>query len=166
MQPPEERVIRFNALKLLLLFVPLAVLVALSMWLDFDSWRNGDLWMFLVFGGVALILLVGIVVGPRRCYLRLTPESLTVSHLIGSRTYRWPEVRNFRLVHKTINATPAGNLVVFDLAEESPHLTAGKRLASKINGYHVSIMAMFHLDAEELANLLNEWQHRYGMASG
>jgi hypothetical protein len=39
-------------------------------------------------------------------------------------------------------------------------------LASKVNGYGVSVMAMFNLDAEEVVELLTEWQQRYGADSG
>lgn len=157
-----ERIIRFNPWKILLLFVPLGVLVAISLYINFDSWRDADLWVYLVFGGIILFLLFSFVVMPFRHYLRLAPEGLTIQYLTHQKFYSWDEVSNFRVVARTVNATPAGNRVVWDLALDSPHRSGLVEMAAALNRYDASLMASYSMSAAEIAQLLNTWQLRYG----
>jgi hypothetical protein len=160
-----ERIIRFASWKLLLPFVPLAILVGISYLVNAEAWHNASVWVYLVFGGIVLFLCFGCLVLPRRHLLHLTPEGLTIQYLMSQRRYSWSEVRNVRVIEgPTVNSMPTGRRVVFDLAEDSAQRTNATRLFAGINGYDVSIMAWFDIDAEELAEVLTEWQQDY--ASG
>jgi hypothetical protein len=158
-----ERIIRFDRRKLLLLFAPLAVLVGLSFLVGAESWRNAPVWVYLVFGGLGLFLGFSCLVLPRQHFLYLTPQGLTIQYLTSRHHYSWHEVRNFRVTEgPSINHLPTGRRVVFEISEDSAQRTTAVRLVAGINGYDASIMAWFNISAEDLADVLNEWQRHYG----
>jgi hypothetical protein len=114
---------------------------------------------------LGLFLVVACLVLPRRYFVQLTPEGLTLQYLTSCRRYSWAEVRNFRVAEgATVNSLPMGRKVVFDLAPRSRQRTTIVRVAAGINRYDVSILATFTISAEELATVLNEWQQLYGQA--
>jgi Bacterial PH domain len=166
MEPSEELVVRFSRLKLLLPFIPLVLLVGISVAWNPDAWRNGPVWQYVVFGVVIVVLLVGCILLPRRYYLRLSPTGLTAGYLTGERSYRWDEIKNIRLTSRKVNDLSGVNLVVFDLAEDSPQRTGLVRATSRVNRYDVSILAIFDLSGEELVEVLTEWQKKYSRAGG
>ena len=111
------------------------------MFLNPESWREAT-WTWWFFGGLALLVLCGCVLLPRRYFLRLTPEGLLIQYLTGQRHYSWDEVRHFRISEgPTVNHMPTGRKVVFDLTDDSPRRTALVRATAGINGYDVSILA-------------------------
>ena len=164
---PSERFIRFNGAKLLLLFAPLACLVVVSMLVDFEPWRHGPLWVDLAFAGVVLFLVIACLVFPRRLFVHLTPEGLTVQYLANRRSFSWDEISNFRVVEgPKIYHMPTGRRVVFDLAEDSPHWSTALRLAAVINRYDFCIISCLDVSADELASMLNAWQQHYARRPG
>jgi hypothetical protein len=157
-----EQFIRFSCVKLLLLFAPLAVLVGISLLVNPESWRTASDWVYWVFGGVIVLVCCGCLILPRRYFLHLNSDGLSIQYLTGRRRYSWDEVHNFRVGGgPTVNGMPTGRRVVFDLAENSPQRTTLVEAAAAINGYEVSIFASFGISADDLAELLNEWQQRY-----
>ncbi len=168
MNPPAvqpEQFIRFSCAKLLLIFVPLAILVGISLLVNPQSWANAPAWVYWVFGGVVMFLCCACLILPRRYFLHLTAEGLTIQYPMNRRHYSWDEVRDFRIaVGPTVKGSPTGRRVVFDLADDSPQRTTLLRTVAAINGYDVSIMATFTMSADELVEVLNEWQQRYGKA--
>ena len=158
-----DLIIRFQGAKLLLIFAPLAALVALSVVVNPESWRDAPLWVYGVFGGLALFLVFACLVMPRRHYLHLTSGGLAIQYLTSRRQYAWHEVRSFRVAQgPAVAYLPTGRRIVFDLADDSPHRTPLVRVAAHVNGYDGSILDTFGIGAEELARVLNEWQQCYG----
>jgi hypothetical protein len=157
-----EQIIRFNRLKLLLPFIPLALLVGISMALNFEGWMNASWWIYAVFGGIIALLVAGWFSLPRSYYLHLAADGLTVAKPIGTRHYRWSEVRGFRVSGMTVNGVSKINQVAFDFSESSPRRTATVKASRLVTGYDSSFAAMYSVDAEDIAELLNEWQQRYG----
>jgi hypothetical protein len=158
-----EQVIRFSSLKLLLLFVPLALLVALSVYINPESWETAPAWVYWVFGVLGLFLVFGCIVMPWRYYLRMAPDGLTIQYPMTQRHNSWDEVRNFRVGGgPSVRGMSTGRRIVFDLAEDSPQRTALVKMAAVVNGYDVSVLALFGIGAGDLAGLLNEWQQRHG----
>ncbi|SRR5579871_6033123 len=164
-EEPSSLTIRFSPKKLLLIFVPIAVLVAISLAINFDAWRRAEAWVYWAFGGLIVGLVFACIVMPSTYFLRLTPEGLRINYVIWHRFYQWDEMRNFRVILQTVNNVAGSNLVVFNLTEASPQRSMLTRMAGAINQYDVSIMATFDHTADEIVDLLNSWQQRYGTAN-
>jgi hypothetical protein len=159
---PSELILRFSGAKLLLLFAPLALLIVVSVLVNPEEWRSQSSWVYISLGGVALFLVVGCLVLPRRYFLHLTPKGLAIQYIASRRSYSWDEIRNFRVARgPKVNEMPTGRRVVFDLAEGSAQRTALVKMSAAVNGYDVSILATFGSSAAELAGVLNDWQQRY-----
>jgi hypothetical protein len=157
------QIVRFSRLRLLLVFVPLFVLLAISVAMNPDRWLDAEPWVYAIFGGIALLLVLGTLFLPFFYYLRLTPEGLTIHYIGSERFFTWSEVRGFR-VQRRVRRGALAQLVVFDLTEDSSHRTTLNRLTSAVNGYDISILATFTISASDLANLLEDWQRRFGRA--
>ena len=163
-------IIRFNGRRFLRAFVPFFILVAISLVVNFDKWLHASAWTLWTMGIFFAFLLFGCLVMPRRYFLELQPEGLTIQYLTSKKSYAWSELRDFRVIKQSINHVPVGSVVGFNLTEDSPHRTKLIKLANASRriqmlgkrGYDVSIYAVFNLSAYELASLLNEWQGRYG----
>lgn len=156
-----EQIIRFSRTKFLLLFSPLLVLMAISLAIDFEQWKHLSGLEEVIIGGSFLFFLAGILILPYRYFLQLSPQGLTVFHVAGKNSYSWDEIVEFRIMSRGFNHVPLGKLIVFDLREDSPHLTAIRRLASPVTKYDVSILATFDTSAEALLEILEEWRRRY-----
>jgi hypothetical protein len=160
----EERVIRFRGTRFLLCFLPLVLLIIASMLYNFESWRNMETGTLLAFVGIGTFVVLSLLLMPRLYFLRLSPAGLHINNLLSRRFYPWSHVQNFRPQRLKVpeNDLPSGWLVVFDLTEDAPPRSAAAQLMRKINGYDSSFQATLELDEETLADLLNEWQERYG----
>jgi hypothetical protein len=152
--------IRFSPVKLLLVFVPLALLVALSLLVNFESWQRAEPSTVATFVVIPALVLLACVVLPRRYYLRLSPEGLTVHYLGARRFYAWEEMYDIRVASQS-GLRAATRFVVFDLARDSPRRTATHKLSKMVNGYDVGLMAVYELRAEVIVALLTEWRRRY-----
>jgi hypothetical protein len=161
----QEQVLRCKSWKMLLLFVPVLLLTILSMSLDFDSWRKMGWSSLGTIMGVWLFMLSLPLLMRWRYYLRLSPEGLEIHYLVGRRRfYTWHQVENFRvqeMKNPTDIPTPA-NLVVFDLTERAPRRSVLQKTLRFFNRYDNSLFAAFELDAQEMADLLNDWQRNHG----
>jgi len=152
--------IRFSRARLLLVFAPVAILVVISLAINFDAWlsmapRTAALW-----AGLILLVVTGCVVMPRCYYLELSPQGLRVQYVGTQRFYRWHEMRDFRVGSQT-GMSATANMIQFDLSADSPQRGLLTKLTSVVNRYDVSIMATYELGADEIIDLLNEWQARY-----
>jgi Bacterial PH domain len=157
-----EQIIRFSRLKLLLPFIPLAILLGISIALNLEGWRDASWWLYAILGGVFAFFVTGNLYLPRSYYLRLAADGLTVAKPIGTRHYRWSEVRGFRVSGMTVNGVSKVNQVAFDFSEDSPLRTVAVKASRLVTGYDSSFAAMYAIDAEDVARLLNEWQQRLG----
>lgn len=157
--------IRFSPKKLLLIFLPIAVLVAISLAINFEAWQRAEAWVYWSFGGIVVGLVFACVVMPSTYFLCLTPEGLRINYVVWHRFYKWDEMRDFRVVTQTVNNVAGSNLVVFDLTEDSPHRSMLTRMAGAINKYDVSIMATFDHTAGQIVDLLHAWKEQYGTAN-
>jgi len=163
-------IIRFNGLRFLRAFISFFILVAISLVVNFDQWLHAPTWTLWTMGIFFAFLLFGCLVMPNRYFLHLQLEGLTIQYLTAKRFYTWSEVWDFRVVKQSINHLPVGSVIGFNLTEDSPHRTRLTKLANASRrlqmlgerGYDVSIFAVFDLSPEDLANLLNDWQQRYG----
>ncbi|MDF5713215.1 MAG: hypothetical protein PUP93_04845 [Rhizonema sp. NSF051] len=163
-------IIRFNGRRFLRAFFPFLIIVAISLIVNFDKWIHAPTWTLWTMGIFFAFLLFGCLVMPRRYFLELQPEGLTIQYITSKKFYTWSEVDDFRVIKQSINHVPMGSVVGFNLNHDSPHRTRLIKLANASRriqmlgkrGYDVSIYAVFDLSAYSLANLLNEWQHRYG----
>jgi hypothetical protein len=79
--------IRFSSKKLLLIFIPLAVLVIISLSINPEPWLRAEAWVYWTFGGVAAFLVFACAIMPSQYYLRLTPEGLTIHYVGWGRFY-------------------------------------------------------------------------------
>jgi hypothetical protein len=161
-----EQTIRFSGAKFLLLFAPVFILAAISMAVHPEQWRNLSVWELQVFGGVVLFFLLGVLILPYRYFMHLTASGLTIQYVASKVFYTWDEIVEFRIEVRAIKHIPIGNLIVFNLTEDSPHRTKARRLVSSIIKYDVSILATFDMNAEDLINVLNEWRERYSRWGG
>ena len=157
-----EQIIRFSRLKLSLPFIPLAILMGISFALNAEGWRDTSWWVVASLGGVFAFFVVGSLYLPRTYYLRLTADGLTVAKPIGTRHYLWSEVRGFRVSGMTVNGVSNINQIAFDFSEDSPRRTVAVKASRLVTGYDSAFAAMYSIDAEDIASLLNEWQQRFG----
>jgi hypothetical protein len=163
---PESLTIRFNRWKLVLLFVPLLLLAALSLAINFQAWVDAQLWVHLVCGGVVALVVLGCIFLPKRYYLCLTPNGLIIQYVGSRRFYTWDELTNIRTESTSMDGTPSGNRILLDLDESSPRRNARMRLTRPIVGYDVAIFATFDRSASEIVELLHQWQARYRHCGG
>jgi hypothetical protein len=164
----EQVVVRFNPVKVLLIFAPFAALVALSVLINPDPWRHLGTSDYLVWGGLVLTVILGITILPSRYYLLLSPVGLAV-HYVGRQRhyYSWDEMRDFRVVKVVIEpGIPVGQKLAFDLIAQSPNRGTVSNLAGKVLGYEVSILNLYRIRTADLVTLLRQWQERYGTTGG
>jgi hypothetical protein len=160
--PDPTLTIRFSPKKLLLIFAPLAVLVAISLLINPESWLRAEAWVYWVFGGLAAFLVFACIIMPSQYYLRLTPKGLTIHYVGWGRFYTWDEMRDFRVEVQDFNGPAWAGKIVFNLTEDSPHRSGLTRLTGAILKYDVSMMATYNRSASEIVDLLRQWQEQYG----
>lgn len=163
-QMGKTEVIHSSRLRFLGWFLPIFVLLALSLAFNWEEWTQLDAGTSWCLGLFAVIILSMFILLPTRNYIRLTPHGLVIQYVIGRRHYPWSDVRNFRSERYELPILPTGlgwlfiaHRVVFDLADNSPH----KSRVTRLLYYDGTMAAWFELPADELAKKLNSWQHRY-----
>ena len=150
-----ERIVRFSAFKLILFFLPVALLATLSVAIDPQAWRKEPHWPACVLVAAVAFLVYGCLVWPRTFYLRLTPEGLFIHRGMSEQHYHWSEVYDFRVVD---GPGRTGIRIVWNLTNESPHRTALIIAAHSVLGHDGSLLNTFAIPADELVALLNTWQ--------
>ncbi|MDF5731937.1 MAG: hypothetical protein PUP92_29020, partial [Rhizonema sp. PD38] len=116
-------IIRFNGRIFLRSFFPFLILLAISLIVNFDKWIHGQTWTLWTMGIFFAFLLFGCLVMPRRYFLELQPEGLTIQYITSKKFYTWSEVDDFRVIKQSINHVPMGSVVGFNLNQDSPHRT-------------------------------------------
>jgi hypothetical protein len=154
--------IRFNRWRLLLVFLPLAVLIVISVVIGPEKWLTAELWVYCAFAALVVFLLVACVAMPYCYYLQLTPEGLTVQFIGSKRFYRWDEIHNFRVLSGGPSMTT--QQIIFDLTADSPKRSTLVKAGALISGYDVSVLATYDLAAEDVVLLLTAWQARHTSA--
>jgi hypothetical protein len=165
--PPEddpELTIPFSQIPMLLMFGPLGILVVVSVLINPAQWKDVPAWAYALLIGGPSLAIVGNIVLPHLSYLQLTPEGLLIKYPFGRRFYPWGEVQNFKVVDgpKT-DFVSSGERIAFDFVKDSPRRTLPVKMGAALLGSDMRIMASYQMHSQDLAEVLNEWQQRYGM---
>ena len=118
--------------------------------------QKGDLvhWFFaILFGCVVITFAVDSL--PNSCFLRLTPEGLTIRNGYIPRSYKWTDIHIFYAGFFHNKET-----VLFDFSDsyESPAL---ERAVSNLSGYGGFLPETYSMSPERLAELLNVWREHF-----
>lgn len=112
-------------------------------------------WFVLGFFGLcALAFAVQMLPGASR--LRLDRDGFTVTSLFRSSTVRWSEVSRFFVAQVGGRA-----MVCWDYAGAVPRSTASRRLSRTLAGVEAGLPDTYGLNAEALAELLEDWRQRH-----
>jgi hypothetical protein len=144
------------------MFAPIAVMIGISVAIMPDKWARLGTSEWLFWGGLVLLILIGMAALPSRYFLLLAPDGLTVQYVGRKRHYTWDEMRDFRAVKVVIEPRiPVAEKVAFDLVSDSSNRGGMSRVAGAVLGYEVSILNMYRIKTADLIALLYEWQERY-----
>jgi hypothetical protein len=127
----------------------------------FGKWSEAPYYMVHGMGAILVLTVALYIVGPHWYYLRLTPEGLQIRMVGRNSSYRWRDMRNIRLLERTVNGISVGKGATFDLAESSDQRSIMTGLTKVVSGHHVEIPAMFGRGPLELVAILIAWQARY-----
>jgi len=128
---------------------------------DENWWAKLTPWTAAGMGSFAGVLLFGMVSMPNSYYLHLSPEGLTIQYVAHHRFYAWHEIRDFRIGGYRPDGVMPGNVIVFNLADQSRDKAPTGELCRSLLGYDVSLMATYEKSPAEIVQLLQVWQSRY-----
>ena len=161
MVPINEVIVGPSRLKAFSLFALPLLLIGLAAGLGYYQEGKVEGWIIALLIGLVSFVVITQLLLRRTCYLRLTPEGVTIRIGFRKSFYTWDAIEEFRVVEKSFRLLPMGVLVVFDFPEGSRHRTALRQAAHAVTGYHDSFANVFDRDAEELAAMLNQWREQF-----
>lgn len=156
-----EQKVRFSRLEWLLLFAPIGAVFLLAfpiVLMNLQGVRAAA--ALLVYVAVFLLFVFGWFALPKCYYLHLTHHGLSQRYITGFRSWRWDEVSNFRVVTNSNSVFAVRRYIVFDFQEASSRRSEFSRISRLFAGHDVQIQALFDIDSDDLARLLNRWQRR------
>ncbi|GIW82399.1 MAG: hypothetical protein KatS3mg105_4206 [Gemmatales bacterium] len=162
MNSPDDEVVvlAFDVRKTFMIAVPLIFMLVVSLIFDFEDWLRFEVGNVATLAAFALCLFLLWIVLPRCCYLRLQKDGFEIRYLVRKRFFPWDEVRHFR-VPRDEEGRPLGEVVIFDLIDDSPLLTDELRGFYDATGYHEMIPAIYGISADEMQELLNSWREKH-----
>lgn len=155
--------LRFQPARLMMPFLILAVVAAVSFWLNPGSWKRLSLFDEVVFGGVAVVLAGLLVAIRKRLYLRMDERGLEIRYVMGeARVYAWRDIEAVRIVKKRILFIPVLSTIGLKLRETARPANRLRRAASDLVGYDVSFLAVYEESAEEIAETIASFRRSVG----
>lgn len=91
-----------HPLKVLRLFAPLWLVLALSLWLHWDAWQS-DLWMLAVVAFMPIVAAIAVSFVRDRWRLELTPEALVHKTLGRTERFEWARMGQVQLAPSPIS---------------------------------------------------------------
>lgn len=144
-------------LRLLRMFLPLGLLLPVSLWLHWDKWVASP-WYLVVVIASPLLLIAGVWLFRDRWRLTLTRDALEHHTLWGVQRYPWRRMGPVAVGHGPGRASAAQTLT-FAYPTDTP-TSLRERMTAQTG---LRILAIFGpADASALAEQVESWRQRYG----
>lgn len=163
-------ILRPSKIKMILLFLVCLVGTIIGCYMTKDALLNEKIDLLIsifVFVTSSIGLLISLVLNlPNSSYLKLTPKGFENCTLYKKYFINWKDVKEFK-VHIFEFTSPRGTtstqyMVGYDFVDDYYNITERNRKNQNTFGAHASFHDTFNKKPEELVQILNEWNSKYG----
>ena len=120
--------------------------------------RTG-VWMLSFICGVGVIILFGMSLVPGAGWLKLNSQGFTVRHWFQDNTYRWTDVKEFKLItHRYMGFIPIHRSVGFTFSESYPKRNVVSRIVGALASFDRNLPDNYGMKARDLALLLESYR--------
>jgi len=132
----------------------------LWIWVTASAARTG-LWMLSFICAVGIIVLFGISLVPGAGWLKLDSQGFTVRHWFQDATYRWTDVKEFKLItHRYMGFIPIYRSVGFTFSDSYPKRNIVSRLVGAMASFDRNLPDNYGMKARDLALLLESYRRQ------